>query len=153
MEWAVCSSPCTLQDGNLFWYRSVSSGELLQVILSSAKGTGRQKRCFQGCPLTVYVGAQRLTQGVWSPEIAPWALRGVPSPQPYLRFNTILEQWTPPLFRTMGLKIHGSEHPLPRSQWQGSSGLSFVGNLSYWDREDQVVKWETPRQWRGTKSR
>lgn len=87
LEWAVCSSPWTLQDGNLHLYCFVNSGELLQAILSSARGRARQKNYFQGCPLTVYVGVQRLTLGLWSPETPLWASRGVPSPQPYRWFN------------------------------------------------------------------
>jgi len=70
MEWALSSSPQTLQDGNLVLYCSVGSGGLLQANLSSARGTRSQKRYFQGCPLTVYVGAQRLTLGLWSHKIA-----------------------------------------------------------------------------------
>lgn len=116
LEWAVCSSPWTFQDGNLFLHCFVNSGELLQAILSSAGRRGRQKNYFQGSPLTVYVGVQRLTLGLWSPEAALWASRGVTSPQPYLWFNSILKLWTLPLFRAMGLRIRSIMCPLPSRQ-------------------------------------
>lgn len=151
-KWAVCSSPQTLQDGNLFLCCSVSSGELSQAILSPARGTGRCKRYFQVCCPAVHAG--------FCSETCPRSLKSWNSTRSTERYlllsltsdSTVTEHWSSQPFKDIGVMIWSSEHPLPSSQWQGNGGLSFVRNLSYWDKEDSVVKRETLSQWRGTKS-